>query len=566
MAAAAIMVTSPSSILGGDTSVSEMDRATTSKSEPSTPKSNPDVKAEEQTIIRELDDSDPKETERRQQELKEEPQSSQASADKPIEFSDTKKPPRMSSVDDYTMLPEGYVPKDEDVICSWARQNHSHPGNEKFRIMINEYAPTYLNVSTKYQKSEVIAKIVAEVRSKSPGGGFVKKDFYSNRWFEVGDEKARDKVGHAIRKAAVGLGKKLHGTKRQPQSLAKRRLKNKAGEFDQVNPMNMNMSMNMNMNTSDFINKAALMNGMNLDNGFAGISNEMGLSSMNMNMNALNNLPGRNPLMGVQNMRNTPGLMGAIGMNGVGMGMNSIGPMSYSRELEEMLVMNRLRSEVASPADSSLLGSLYGNGKASGESGGLSGINMMAGMDDSAMLEELQRRRVRIDAAAKKEEAMNMLRESDQMARWADQTNNNNKASMNESSMDFNTNQSGMNGGGLGGNRSNAAMGFMGMPTLGASGNLDNINSNNLDSMTASSLLSKLASGNAKMSDQYFMQGAANYGNNSSMANSIMNMNNNMGSANDSMGDGSGQLSISNNALGQQSLNQIREQFNYDMP
>ncbi len=50
-------------------------------------------------------------------------------------------------------------------------------------------------MSTKYQKSEVIAKIVAEVRAKSPGGGFVKKDFYSNRWFEVGDEKARDKVG-----------------------------------------------------------------------------------------------------------------------------------------------------------------------------------------------------------------------------------------------------------------------------------------------------------------------------------------------------------------------------------
>ena len=61
--------------------------------------------------------------------------------------------------------------------------------------MINEYATTYLNVNTKYQKSEVIAKIVAEVRNRSPGGGFIKKDFYSNRWFEVGDEKARDKVG-----------------------------------------------------------------------------------------------------------------------------------------------------------------------------------------------------------------------------------------------------------------------------------------------------------------------------------------------------------------------------------
>lgn len=68
-------------------------------------------------------------------------------------------------------------------------------GNERFRTLIEEYAPIYLQVSTKYQKSEVIAKIVAEVRTKSPGGGFVKKDFYSGRWFEIGDEKARDKVG-----------------------------------------------------------------------------------------------------------------------------------------------------------------------------------------------------------------------------------------------------------------------------------------------------------------------------------------------------------------------------------
>jgi len=565
MAAATIMVTSPSSLLGGEMAGNEAERATTSKSGHSTPKSDPSVQAEEHTISLDLGDNNHKESEPRQQQVKQDSQSSQSSSEKPTEFSDTtKKPPRMSSVDDYTMLPEGYIPKDEDIICSWARQNHSHPGNEKFRIMINEYAPTYLNVSTKYQKSEVIAKIVAEVRSKSPGGGFVKKDFYSNRWFEVGDEKARDKVGHAIRKAAVGLGKKLHGNKRQQQSLAKRRLKNKTGDFDQVNALN----MNMNMNTSDYINKAALMNGMNLDNGFSGLSNDISLSSMNMNMNmnmsALNNLAGRNPLMGVPSMRNTSGLMGAMGMNGVGMGMNSIAPMSYSRELEEMLVMNRLRSEVTSPADSSVLGSLYGNGKPTVDSGGLSGLNMMAGMDDSAMLEELQRRRLRLDAAAKKEEAINMLRESDQMTRWADQNTNNNKPSLNDSTMDFNNNSSGlngMNGGGLVSNRTNSAIGFMGMPALGgASGNLDNMNPNNLDSMSTSTLLSKLASGNAKMSDQLFMQGASNLGNNNSMANSLINLNNNLGSTNDSMGDCTVQLPISSNGLGAQSLNQIREQ------
>ena len=71
-------------------------------------------------------------------------------------------------------------------------------GNERFRELIEKYAPVYLRASTKYQKSEVIAKIVTEVRQKSPTGGFVKKDFYSGRWFEIGDEKARDKVGEFI--------------------------------------------------------------------------------------------------------------------------------------------------------------------------------------------------------------------------------------------------------------------------------------------------------------------------------------------------------------------------------
>jgi hypothetical protein len=37
-----------------------------------------------------------------------------------------KMPPRMASVDDSVMLPENYEPNDDDVICSWARQNHGH--------------------------------------------------------------------------------------------------------------------------------------------------------------------------------------------------------------------------------------------------------------------------------------------------------------------------------------------------------------------------------------------------------------------------------------------------------
>lgn len=71
--------------------------------------------------------------------------------------------------------------------------------------MIDRSAPHYLAAKTKLEKTQVIAALIDKVRSESPGGGFVKKDFYSSRWHEIGDEKARDKVGHAIRKAAEQL-------------------------------------------------------------------------------------------------------------------------------------------------------------------------------------------------------------------------------------------------------------------------------------------------------------------------------------------------------------------------
>ena len=73
--------------------------------------------------------------------------------------------------------------------------------------MIDEYAPLYVKSTTKLEKTQVIATVIDKVRNDSPGGGFVKKDFYSGRWYEIGNEKARDKVGHAIRKAAEEIQK-----------------------------------------------------------------------------------------------------------------------------------------------------------------------------------------------------------------------------------------------------------------------------------------------------------------------------------------------------------------------
>jgi hypothetical protein len=66
---------------------------------------------------------------------------------------------------------------------------------------VEHSAPLYVAARTKLEKTQVIASVVDKVRRDSPGRGFVKRDFHTGHWFEIGDDKARDKVGHAIRRA-----------------------------------------------------------------------------------------------------------------------------------------------------------------------------------------------------------------------------------------------------------------------------------------------------------------------------------------------------------------------------
>jgi hypothetical protein len=74
-------------------------------------------------------------------------------------------------------------------------------GNRYFRDLINRSIGPYLAARTKLEKSDAIAVIVHQVSTTSPTGGFVKKDAASGRWYRIREAEARDKVGHAIRKA-----------------------------------------------------------------------------------------------------------------------------------------------------------------------------------------------------------------------------------------------------------------------------------------------------------------------------------------------------------------------------
>jgi hypothetical protein len=150
--------------------------------------------------------------------------------------SETKKRPSSSSSKaagsnadaNAVFLPAWFVPTEKDVICGWyvkthrdssgivinigcvrcnkectmidvitfnsfticrARQNHRHKGNQRFRQLVEFSAPLYVAARTKLEKTNVIQNVVEKVRRDSVGGGFVKKDFNTGLWFEIGDDR-----------------------------------------------------------------------------------------------------------------------------------------------------------------------------------------------------------------------------------------------------------------------------------------------------------------------------------------------------------------------------------------
>jgi len=90
-----------------------------------------------------------------------------------------------------------FFPGPMDVVCARGSAAHNHPGNRLFREKIRQNLEGYLQATSKYTKSMIVTSIVRKVRKDSPSGGFVKKE--DEKWYEVGDHIAREKVGQSFR-------------------------------------------------------------------------------------------------------------------------------------------------------------------------------------------------------------------------------------------------------------------------------------------------------------------------------------------------------------------------------
>ena len=112
-----------------------------------------------------------------------------------IRSTNTKDPPR-------NFLPPSFTPHDTDVLIGRGRRVVNHPGNKKFRALVNGNLAAYSLAETKSKKSNIIVAIFQVLTTaSSETTGFVKLNKASKRWYVIDYASARISIAQAFRDA-----------------------------------------------------------------------------------------------------------------------------------------------------------------------------------------------------------------------------------------------------------------------------------------------------------------------------------------------------------------------------
>ena len=93
-----------------------------------------------------------------------------------------------------------------DVLCGRGGGTNVHPGNRRFRDLINANRRAYLK-ARKNDKPAISRSIVHTIREMN--GLFLKKDNKRDVWVEIGEDSAREKTSQALRQRAPEMRKML---------------------------------------------------------------------------------------------------------------------------------------------------------------------------------------------------------------------------------------------------------------------------------------------------------------------------------------------------------------------
>lgn len=117
------------------------------------------------------------------------------------------------------------VPSENDVLCGRGGSINSHTGNARFRDLVEKRKRVYLTARFKREKRLIASSIVSEIRSLDPPGRFLarKGNKDTGHWYDIGDEKARDKTSQALRENAPSIRAEIETEINQQRAEMKRK-------------------------------------------------------------------------------------------------------------------------------------------------------------------------------------------------------------------------------------------------------------------------------------------------------------------------------------------------------
>ena len=99
---------------------------------------------------------------------------------------------------------------ENDVLCGKGRSSICHPGNQRFRELIEANRGEYAR-ATRKQKAWLANAIVDLIRNAQPPGRFLLRDVESGRWYDIGRNRSFEKTSQSLREKATGMGNHNQG-------------------------------------------------------------------------------------------------------------------------------------------------------------------------------------------------------------------------------------------------------------------------------------------------------------------------------------------------------------------
>ncbi len=112
----------------------------------------------------------------------------------------------------------GVEPHEHDVLCGRGGNINIHPGNARFRQKVESRKRCYIDARFKREKRLIAESIIKDIKRLDPPGRFLTRDNKDGPWYEISEEKARDKTSQALRENAPKIRKEIQDQKERAEA------------------------------------------------------------------------------------------------------------------------------------------------------------------------------------------------------------------------------------------------------------------------------------------------------------------------------------------------------------